>query len=143
MLLARHFAARMTAELGREFFPGFSEAATAKLNGYAWPGNVRELRNVVERSVYRMGDPARLLDEIVLNPFGERPAPAPVAPAAQIVSPSSETIGGFRRKIDHYERRLLQDALEGARFSQKQAAAELQLSYHQFRGLLKKHGLLG
>ena len=143
MLLARHFATRMTAELGRDFFPGFTAAATARLNGYAWPGNVRELRNVVERSVYRMEDSGSLLDEIVLNPFGERPAPAPVVQAGPIVPSADETIGGFREKADHYERRLLQDALEGARFSQKQAASELRLSYHQFRGLLKKHGLLG
>jgi psp operon transcriptional activator len=143
MLLARHFAARMTAELGRDFFPGFTAAATARLTGHAWPGNVRELRNVVERSVYRMEDPGSLLDEIVLNPFGESPAPAPVAPARPNVASVSETIGGFREQVDEFERRLLQAALEGARFSQKQAAAELQLSYHQFRGLLKKHGILG
>jgi psp operon transcriptional activator len=142
MLLARYFATRMTAELGRDFFPGFSAAAAAKLNGYGWPGNVRELRNVVERSVYRMEDPASPLDEIVLNPFGERPAPAAALALAPMALPPSETPGGFRKQVDQFERRLLQDALRAARFSQKQAAADLRLSYHQFRGLLKKHGIL-
>jgi psp operon transcriptional activator len=142
MLLARHFATRMTAELGRDFFPGFSEAAMARLSGYSWPGNVRELRNVVERSVYRMEDPRRLLDQIVLNPFGEISDPAPPVQARPMVSSVHENEAGFRAQVDQYERTLLQDALQKARFSQKQAAAELRLSYHQFRGLLKKHGLL-
>jgi len=140
MVLARHFAARMTAELGRDVFPGFSDAAAATLNAYHWPGNVRELRNVVERSVYRMEDPAQRLDEIILNPFGEFSAPAP--PPAIALSPP-EPSGGFREQVEQYERSLLQTALQEARFSQKQAAAALGLTYHQFRGLLKKHGLLG
>jgi psp operon transcriptional activator len=139
MVLARHFAARMTAELGRDVFPGFSDAAAATLNAYHWPGNVRELRNVVERSVYRMEDPAQRLDEIILNPFGEFSAPAP--PPAVALSPP-EPSGGFREQVDQFERSLLQSALQEARFSQKQAAAALGLTYHQFRGLLKKHGLL-
>jgi len=142
MLLARHFAARMTAELGRDVFPGFSEAATARLNGYGWPGNVRELRNVVERSVYRMEDPGRLLEEIVLHPFGEISALVPPVQPVPVAPTVGGHHGGFRAQVDQYERTLLQSALEGARFSQKQAAAELRLSYHQFRGLLKKHGLL-
>ena len=141
MVLARHFAARMTAELGRDVFPGFSDAAAATLNAYHWPGNVRELRNVVERSVYRMEDPAQRLDEIILNPFGEFSAPAP-PPAVVALSPP-EPSGGFREQVEQYERSLLQTALQEARFSQKQAAAALGLTYHQFRGLLKKHGLLG
>jgi psp operon transcriptional activator len=140
MVLARHFATRMTAELQRDVFPGFTEAAAARLNAYPWPGNVRELRNVVERSVYRMENPAKPLDEIILNPFGgetfSQPMPAPPA----ISPPAPE--GGFREKVDHYESSLLEAALAESRFNQKQAAAALQLSYHQFRGLLRKHRLM-
>jgi psp operon transcriptional activator len=143
MVLARYFAARMTAELGREFFSGFSKAAAAKLNAYPWPGNVRELRNVVERSVYRMDDPGRVLDDVILDPFGEVAAPVPGAPGVRIALPAHEEKGGFRERVDRFEHSLLQAALQEARFSQKQAAAQLGLTYHQFRGLLKKHGLLG
>ncbi len=50
-LLADHFALRMIKELGREYFPGFSEEAAQGLREYSWPGNVRELKNVVERAV--------------------------------------------------------------------------------------------
>ncbi|MDD5711122.1 MAG: sigma 54-interacting transcriptional regulator, partial [Smithellaceae bacterium] len=31
-------------------FAGFTQEATALLQGYSWPGNIRELRNVVERA---------------------------------------------------------------------------------------------
>jgi psp operon transcriptional activator len=147
MVLARHFAARMTAELGRDFFPGFTPGAIAKLTEYDWPGNVRELRNVIERSVYRMEDPKTLLGDVILNPFGGMPAPtSPVLAAPSSPAPAAPqlpaTVGdGFREKVDFYERALLQTALGEARFNQKQAASALGLSYHQLRGLLKKHGL--
>ncbi|MCW8799698.1 MAG: hypothetical protein OQK71_02105 [Desulfobacter sp.] len=39
------------------------------------------------------------------------------------------------------ERFRLSQALTAARFNQKQAAANLGLSYDQFRGLKKKHGM--
>jgi len=49
-VLARHFADRVAAELGREPI-SLSDGALADLGAYAWPGNVRELRNVIERAV--------------------------------------------------------------------------------------------
>ncbi len=62
LLLARHFAARMAAELdiGRAgSSPGFDlrfgEEALRQMEEYAWPGNVRELRNAVERGVLHAG----------------------------------------------------------------------------------------
>jgi DNA-binding NtrC family response regulator len=49
-LLARHFSARFSAEMGvepRDFEP----AALAALASYDWPGNIRELMNAVEHAV--------------------------------------------------------------------------------------------
>ncbi len=37
---------------------GLSQGAREKLIAHAWPGNVRELRNVLERSLLAMGEPA-------------------------------------------------------------------------------------
>ena len=68
-LLAEAFAVRMATELGREFFPGFTEGAMEALLSYRWPGNVRELKNVIERSVYRSADPEEPVAEIVIDPF--------------------------------------------------------------------------
>jgi psp operon transcriptional activator len=51
LYLARHFAARMAAQLGRSETPHFAPGAEARLCAHPWPGNVRELKNLVERLV--------------------------------------------------------------------------------------------
>jgi psp operon transcriptional activator len=67
--LAEHYATRMTRELNREFFAGFSLNTQAALQHYAWPGNVRELKNVIERAVYRQPDAAQAIETIVFDAF--------------------------------------------------------------------------
>jgi two-component system, NtrC family, response regulator HydG len=57
--LATHFLRRFSEENGK-VIEGFTEAARARLLGYAWPGNVRELENAVERAVVLSN--ARLVD---------------------------------------------------------------------------------
>jgi len=47
---------------------------------------------------------------------------------------------GFHSRVADFEKKLLVEALE-ATPNRKKAAAELQLSYDQFRRLLKKHHL--
>jgi psp operon transcriptional activator len=134
-LLSEHFARRMTRELGREFFAGFTARALARLSAHSWPGNVRELKNVVERSVYRMAEPEKPLDDVILDPFA---APGRcLAPA-----PPSMNGGNFLSSVHDYERKLLEDALRANRFNQRKAAEALGLGYHQLRRYLKKHGLL-
>jgi psp operon transcriptional activator len=135
--LATHFAQRMTAELGRDLFAGFTAAAERDLESHAWPGNVRELRNAVERSVYRHAAPAKPLGTIILDPFGppSAAAPPPRPPAREA------SAANFRTAVDAYEKSLLTTALTAARHNQKRAADSLHLTYHQFRNALKKHGL--
>jgi len=145
--LAYHFAVNVTSELKRAVFPGFGPVAAAALQGYDWPGNVRELKNTVERSVYRAPDPTEPVDRILFDPFvspyvaskrviDESPAPALVAERPAVNLPSD-----FRAAVHAYERDMLTLALERAQFKQTTAAELLGLSYHQFRGLLKKHDL--
>lgn len=69
LLLAQHFAARMTMELGRGGIPEFTEEAMDRLETYRWPGNIRELKNVIERAVYKSPDAVIDADEIVFDPF--------------------------------------------------------------------------
>jgi psp operon transcriptional activator len=154
-LLAGHFATRMTSELGRAFFPGFSDRALDTLMRHDWPGNVRELRNAVERSVYRMGSPDKKLAQIILDPFASpnapaaaprhAPAPGPARPqaAASAALPEPAPAAGFEAATRAYEARLLQQALEACRFNQAEAARQLGLSYYQFRHHLRVHGMLG
>jgi psp operon transcriptional activator len=153
MVLAEHFAARMTAELGRDLFPGFTRDAVATLERHDWPGNVRELRNVVERSVYRMADPAKPLGTVVLDPFGSVHRPVSqtaAAVAAEATAPRPAALpdpppaadGNFAEATRAYEARLLRQALEACRFNQAEAARRLGLSYYQFRHHLRVHAML-
>jgi psp operon transcriptional activator len=152
--LAYHFAVNVTSELKRPFFPGFTPSAKTALLAYPWPGNVRELKNAVERSVYRADEPDKPIAEIRFDPFASPfnplpgrtiPAAAPAAPAAPRPAPPTpaerELPADYRAAVADFERHLLRRALERAQFKQTTAARLLNLSYHQFRSLLRKHGL--
>jgi psp operon transcriptional activator len=152
-ILADHFAQKMTAELGRDFFAGFAASAMEKLQRHDWPGNVRELRNVVERSVYRMRDPEKRLSDIILDPFTSvhRPTtPIPssltssgtASPTLEPLPPPLSTTQNFADATRAYEARLLRQALEACRYNQAEAARRLGLSYYQFRHHLRVHGML-
>jgi psp operon transcriptional activator len=157
--LAYHFAVTITSELKRSVFPGFAPTAAAALAGYDWPGNVRELKNTVERSVYRAADPEMPIADILFDPFAspfastlatDVPPAAPGEPEAEAEAEAPTPLRAaparlprsFRDAVDGYERDILERALERAQFKQTTAAELLGLSYHQLRGLLKKHGLL-
>jgi psp operon transcriptional activator len=149
LLIAEHFAQRMTSEMGRDYFAGFTPAAQDVLLGHDWPGNVRELRNVVERSVYRMADPEKRLGTIILDPFaspfqpsGEPPREEPAVVPAISAPEEPVATGDFATITRAYEARLLQGALQACRFNQAEAARRLGLSYYQFRHHLRVHGML-
>jgi psp operon transcriptional activator len=149
--LAYHFAVNVTKELRRPFFPGFTADAKAALLGYNWPGNVRELKNAIERSVYRSETPDQPIGVILFDPFASPfnppppPTPAaaesPSAPAAVALVADHGVPTDFRAAVADFEKQVLRRALERAQFKQTIAAKVLGLSYHQFRSLLRKHGL--
>jgi len=160
-VVAEHVALRMTKELGRDVFAGFTERAMATLMHHDWPGNVRELRNVVERAVYR-SEAGQPVDEVVLDPFRSpwRPtatagahAPATIqiqttARAANLaaepeVEATPATGYDFTEFIATTEKRLLTEALAKNAHHQKKTADFLGMSYHQLRNQLRKHGLIG
>lgn len=66
------------------------------------------------------------------------PAPAIETPTPV---PAAETAESFTDRVMTFERRIIDEALRVTHDHQGQAAARLDLSYHQFRGLLRKHGL--
>jgi psp operon transcriptional activator len=143
-LLADHFAGRMALELGWQDMPQFSPEAMAKLESYSWPGNIRELKNVVERAVYLSDAP--LIRAIVFQPF--KPSPALHFPretrdeekeASDFVAVEEITNMPFKEAIRQVELWLLKKALRESRFNQRKAASAMGLTYHQLRGLHRKH----
>jgi len=113
LLLANHFAARMAFELGRE------------------------------RAVYRSD--SVLITDIDFNPFrspyGERRPPIKEHLAIESGKPSFKDLTDkpFKEAVRELEIRLLQRALQNAKYNQRKAARTLGLTYHQFRGLYRKY----
>ena len=141
-LLARHFAARMAFELGRETSPDFSDASLTELETYSWPGNIRELKNVVERAVYKSD--STQIEHIVFNPF--QAAEQKITPgnrqheAVQLLTHTApEPPSTLKDSVHKLENEMLNSALIEAQFNQRKAAVILGLSYDQFRGLYRKH----
>jgi psp operon transcriptional activator len=154
-LLAQRFGEDMARELKHEYFAGFAPSAAQQMAEYDWPGNVRELRNVVERAVYRQESPKRPIERVEFDPFsspyrphtvavpGQEPRAAPAAAAAPPpAEPALKFPLDFEEAVGQYEVRLIRAALAEARFNQRKAAERLALTYHQFRGLLRKYRLL-
>jgi len=145
-LLAEHFARGMAVELGRDFFPGFTERAGAALCRHPWPGNVRELRNAVERSVAAAPD-GEPVDRLVLDPFASpwregRTLSENETDEGGEVS-DEEGVGSLVDRVNAHERALLLRAFEANRRNQRRTAEALSLGYHQLRHYLRKHGLIG
>jgi psp operon transcriptional activator len=144
MPLAHAFAINMASELRWSYFPGFSSRISSALLRNRWPGNVRELKNTIERSVYRSADQDQPITRLALDPFdtpfkideAKSPAGSSVSPRRAPLLPADLT----QRLVDT-EVNLLNAALEKARFNQRMAADLLGLSYHQFRGKLRKFNI--
>jgi psp operon transcriptional activator len=168
--LGDHFGRGVARELGVEQFPGFTAEAQEELRAHRFPGNVRELKTVVARSTvqaflddesltepidavnfdpfespYRLRDTGapiapptimpiapQTIDPVHVSPNPPQPAPPPSEPAA---------LENFTDRVMTFERRLIDEALRASQDHQGKAAERLALSYHQFRGLLRKHGL--
>ena len=144
--LANAFAIHMASELKWSYFPGFSPRASSALLRNHWPGNVRELKNTIERTVYRAKDPEQPITRIALDPFDSpfriagvesATTPLPVKRKRPLLPTD------LQQRLVDTEIELLQAALEKSRFNQRLAADLLGLSYHQFRGKLRKFKLSG
>ena len=129
--LAGHFLRRFAEEAHlprRELGPEAVEALCA----YDFPGNVRELKHVVERAAYRC-EGARI-DRAAI----EAALPARSAAACP---PADDGVGTFEERVAAFERSLLLGSLRACRYSQKDAAGRLGLTYDQFRHMYRKYGL--
>ena len=138
LLLAEHFAVNMAKELGRRYFPGFAERARQTLLAYPWPGNLRELKNVAERAVYR-AEPERPVEDVVLDPFAS--PYRPVQAEGNGASPGFQLPLDLKQTVQELEIGLIERAMAATKFNQRNAAQQLGLTYHQFRGYLKKYEL--
>ena len=141
MPLAEHFAIRMTRELGREVFPGFSSAARELLLSHPWPGNIRELKNVVERAIYRHEDDEQPVGGIQFDPFESPWRPGAKPGQAGAVDSAKALPDDLRAYLDQVEKDTVLKALDASNSNQAGAARALGLTYNQLRGILRKHAI--
>ncbi len=159
LLLAYQFGQRVAQERKWESFPGFSDDMADALMQHNWPGNIRELKNVIERAVYHAEDEFTAIDTMEIDPFESPYRPranmqkTPIEPATiedsskdNMPQEEGQIFNGkpidYGQTITTIERRLLEDALKSNKYNQREAAKFLNLTYHQLRHQLKKHGLL-
>ncbi len=112
--LARHFAARQQAALGRPVT--VDTGALQLLEAYSWPGNVRELANLIERLAI-LSPAGAITATAVAAVLEGRPASAPAADGLPDL-PLADA-------LDRYERTLIAGALSAARGSVAGAARRL------------------
>jgi two-component system response regulator PilR (NtrC family) len=136
-LLARHFIKMHAHNMRCEALELHAEAE-ALLCRYNWPGNVRELGNVMERALalcnskqIEKGDLPRAIVHYEPGEEAEELS-ATVLPEQGI---DLETL------VADIEKRLITQALERARYSQKKAAQILGLTPRSLRYRLQKYGL--
>jgi len=165
--LAEHFGRKIAGSLGADSFPGFTPEVMTLMEARQWTGNVRELKAVIERNVAQ----AFLKDEslstpiatLQLDPFDGPYRLRDAAPVTPSVAPiykesldsiddtpnteprdvvmTAEIKASFSDRVMTFERRLIDEALQVSEGHQGKAAKHLDLTYHSFRGLLRKHGL--
>ena len=145
----------MVNEIGGEYFPGFTSKVQKALLSYAWPGNVRELKNVIERAVYQHGE--QKISDLIFNPFE---SPYRIGSDSKVATEDDHGVEvkgnesitpvlesgqslDFKDTVQNFEIALIKQAMEQSQFNQKTAAEQLNLSYHQLRGYLRKYDLLG
>jgi PAS domain S-box-containing protein len=109
--MVQHFIGEINRQYGLD--RRLSERALARLHDHGWPGNVRELKNVVERLVVTSPDDLIGAEQVAAVLPGEVPVEA--GPDA------------FRRRVEQFARRLVEDALR-RHGSTRGAAAALGLS---------------
>ncbi|SMF29068.1 sigma 54-interacting transcriptional regulator [Pseudobacteriovorax antillogorgiicola] len=131
-LLAEYFIRRFCLDFDIPP-PVIEESAWQQLYQHQWPGNIRELKNVVERTVFGSRDQGHIVSWRQVS----KPSGSPETPRK---NEQSSVQKSFTDHVEDFERGLIETALTSCHGSQKLAAEHLKLSYHQFRGLLRKYG---
>jgi psp operon transcriptional activator PspF len=135
--LAGHLLALFRVDVPGIVAREFTGAALERLLAYDFPGNVRELKNVVERAAYAADRTA------IDAPDVDRALPprASTTVVHETVSFVDDPSLPLPERVAAFEKALCKDALDRARFNQRDAAGLVGLTYDQFRHLYRKYGL--
>ena len=130
--MAIHFLQKFSRELGKEVTRLSTEARELFID-YHWPGNVRELENVMERAVILCRGAVVTPQELSLL-LREQPG-------AQSMSGESLRLPPGGIALADFEKNLIFQALEQAKYNKSKASKLLGLSRTQLRTRMKNYGL--
>jgi two-component system nitrogen regulation response regulator NtrX len=130
--LVEHLAVRAAARCNRPR-RSFGDAALERLRSHAWPGNVRELGNLIERLTILGEGPVSGAELEPMLAAGVPPAGAGAAPAAGTAS--------LAEALEHFERHLIQEALEAAGGNLAQAARRLDTDRANLHRRMRRLGM--
>jgi two-component system, NtrC family, response regulator AtoC len=134
-LLAEHFLARYSRELGRHP-PRLAAETLALLGTYAWPGNVREVQNLMERAAVLARGSTITPDQLPPELLDAPPQPA----GAEVPADASGDTLVLQPQVDALEWRLIRDALRRTGDNKSAAARLLEISERSLWYKLKKYG---
>jgi len=142
-LLAQRFMGEIGEQWGSGETPTISDAAMEALQHHRYTGNVRELINILQRAVtmcegnvIQPGD--LMLEHVAVHDALPVTEQAPAATGAAAEKDEDESLDDYMEGI---EKKMLEDALQKARYNKTRAAELLGISFRSFRYKLKKFGI--
>ncbi|MDR4480394.1 MAG: sigma-54 dependent transcriptional regulator [Nitrospira sp.] len=136
-LLVNHFIAQFN-QLRRTEIPGMEPEALARMTEEEWPGNIRELENMIERLCV-----LKKRGMITTADLPDRPVRMNAGKAAespeQFIRFSEDGIN-LTKELEHYENRLIGEALRKANGITSRAAQLLQVNRTTLVEKLKRKG---
>lgn len=143
-MLAEHFLAKHSSELGRQIV-GFSAEAMDALRRYPWPGNVRELQNAIERAAVLTRGQTIGLDDL---PENIRTGDAGVLGGSLARRGAADPAGDepwtpmpLEEALREPERRIILRALEANDWNRQRTADQLQINRTTLYKKMKAYGL--
>ena len=132
-ILAQRFLKEISEQWDESETPVISNQAMQALKDHHYTGNVRELINILQRAVTMCENGIieaedLMLEQVLINepeqPLSERD--------------EDQTLDTY---IEDIEKKMLEEALEKARYNKTRAADSLGISFRSFRYKLKKFGI--
>ena len=140
-LLAGYFAEQLRRKLGLQQLV-LEPAVLEQLGRYDWPGNIRELEHLIGRAALRARASAKsAIISINTKQLGQLEATDELPQNHQLLPTQVSSGEGLKSATEHYQRQLIQQALEQAGGNWTAAAKSLKVDRANLTRLAKRLGI--